>query len=204
MFIVDRVGDAVSGGEQVDGAVRVLRSETKLQKLDFWIRYSDYLAFELLTEAEAGRLDREWAVAEAALLVETEVPDLRRYPMARYLRGAYERKDNALALLKYHGHLATHRQAASVLHPNARRDFYLLAKGECAVQTLRAEIPAVRWYDEQATRVASFAARLSGGQCKDRQYNNSVYRATPQGATIPSIRPQVQEWLERLRLATPA
>ncbi|CAO5174335.1 conserved hypothetical protein [Frankia sp. AiPs1] len=203
LFIVDRVGDAVSGAEEVDGAVRVLRSETKLQKLDFWVRYPDYLAFELLAEAEAGRLDRDWAIGEAALLVEAEVPELHVYPMVRYLRGAYERKDNALALLKSLGHLAIRRRTASVLDPRARRDFYLLEKGAQAVASLRAEIPAVRWYDEQAVRAASFAAHLSGGQCKDRQYRNEVYEGTPLGAVIPPIRPRVLEQLGLLRAAMP-
>ncbi len=204
LFIVDRVGDPVPEHDQVEGTRRVLRSETKLQKLDFWVRYPDYLADELLTEVEAERLDRERGLADATLLLETQEPALHLYPMARYLRGAYERKDNALALLKSCGHLAIRRQETSPLNCQARRDFYLLEKGERAVSTLRTDFPILTWYDEQAARAATFAAHLSGAQCKDRQYSNAVYGGTPSGAVIPSIRQHVLERLNRMRTAVPS
>ncbi len=204
LFIVDRVGDPVPERDEVEGALRVLRSETKLQKLDFWVRYPDYLADELLTEVEAGRLDRERGLADAALLLETQEPALHLYPMARYLRGAYERKDNALALLKSCGHLAIRRRETSPLNRQARRDFYLLEKGERAVSDLRTELPILTWYDEQALRAATFAAHLSGAQCKDRQYSNTVYKGTRSGAAIPSIRQQVLARLDRMRTAVPS
>ncbi|MET9116659.1 hypothetical protein ABZX38_21040 [Streptomyces longwoodensis] len=32
----------------------MVRTQVRLQKLDFWLRYPDYLAFELMNEYEAA------------------------------------------------------------------------------------------------------------------------------------------------------
>ena len=105
LFVLDRLGHLVPDACPVAGAVKVVESETKLQKVDFWLRNPDYLAHELLNEVEAGRLDARLGIQEADALLNQSPPELHTYPMTRYLRGAYERRDNALGLLKHFGHI---------------------------------------------------------------------------------------------------
>jgi hypothetical protein len=197
LFVLDRCATPVSDVPDVAGAVKVLHSETKLQKLDFWVRNPDYLADELLTEGEEGRIPLDEAIDEARIML-AEPPALHLYPMTRYLRGAYERKDNALAILKSLGHVTVRRLPSQTMLHRARRDFYLLEKGAEAVATLRATFPELKWYDDQATRAGTFATALTGAQCKDRQYANAFYEGTPLGAPIPSIRGEVMERVHRL------
>jgi hypothetical protein len=61
--------------------VLAVRSELRLQALDFWLRNPDYLADELLTEVEAGRLNASYVDVASALLDDPE-PSLRHYPDA--------------------------------------------------------------------------------------------------------------------------
>lgn len=78
--------------------VCVLRGESRLQALEFWMRNPDYLANELLTEFETSR-ERDLLTIAQRIFDDRE-PDLRRLPMVRYLFGAFEPLDNALAILR--------------------------------------------------------------------------------------------------------
>ncbi|MFF4402834.1 hypothetical protein [Streptomyces sp. NPDC001480] len=69
-----------------------------------------------------------------------KAPSLHRYPMAKYLYGAYERPDNALVLLASRKHIKMLRVNES--SANARKDYYLLAKGQAAATALREQVPA--------------------------------------------------------------
>ncbi|MEU7384995.1 hypothetical protein AB0A91_34555 [Streptomyces sp. NPDC042207] len=66
----------------------VLHAESRLQKLDFWLRNPDYLADELLNDYERSR--------EAVLLdlageiLDSDEPEVCAIPMVRYLFGAFE------------------------------------------------------------------------------------------------------------------
>jgi hypothetical protein len=76
--------------------VLAVRSELRLQALDFWPRNPDYLADELVTEVEAGRVDPSYLDVASSLLTDSESL-LRHYPMPRWLYGAYEPLDDAFA-----------------------------------------------------------------------------------------------------------
>jgi hypothetical protein len=200
LFILDHLGHPVPEACPVSGAVKVLESETKLQKVDFWVRNPDYLASEVLNDVEAGTLERDIGLQEAEQLLADTVPELHTYSMTRYLRGAWERRDNAIGLLKYLGHVDIRRQDDGLYSPNARRDFYLLRKGVTAIERLRTNFPVLAWYDQQAARVARFAYDATGAELKKRQYANEIYEETPLGAAIPSIAPRVRQRLHELRM----
>jgi hypothetical protein len=111
--------------------------------------------------------------------------------MVKFLYGAYERPDNALAILKSMG-LMTHRRV-SEFGSRSRRDYYLLTKGVDAVARIRAEVPEVRWYDRQASAIALLPDSISGGRMRDRQYDQPEYRNAPIGSLIESITDRVRE-----------
>jgi hypothetical protein len=70
------------------GAIGVVETEVKLQKIDFWVRNPDYLAAALLQDYESSR--EPYLLELAGLILDSEEPEVRRYPMLRHLFGAYE------------------------------------------------------------------------------------------------------------------
>jgi hypothetical protein len=160
-------------------------------KADFWLRNPDYLADELLSELEAGRQPADVIFPHVIRMLGGKEPSLHRYPMAKFLYGAYERPDNALAILKSIG-LVTHRRIAES-GSRSRRDYYLLAKGVEAVERIRAAVPEVVWYDQQASAVQLLAESATGGKMRDRQYDQPEYRDAPIGSLIEPITDRVRE-----------
>ena len=83
--------DPQRAGTAPPGAVGVVRTQTFLQKLDFWLRYPDYLADELLTDYEKS--GEPFLLEIASNILDSEEPELRVIPMLRYKFGAYEPLD---------------------------------------------------------------------------------------------------------------
>ncbi|MEU0061425.1 hypothetical protein [Streptomyces sp. NPDC006334] len=59
LLLIDGACEPLTAAEKampaLEQAVGVMRTQVKLQKLDFWLRNPDYLANELLTEYESER-----------------------------------------------------------------------------------------------------------------------------------------------------
>ena len=69
--------DDVAGDPRLETAVGVVRTQVRLQKLDFWVRNPDYLANELLNDYESG--DQDPALLQiAGEILDSEEPELRR------------------------------------------------------------------------------------------------------------------------------
>ena len=62
-----------------DGASSIFRGEAKLHALDFWVRYPDYLAAELLDRFGQEKRVEDFALAD--LIMSSEEPDIRRIPV---------------------------------------------------------------------------------------------------------------------------
>src|ERR1035437_711716 len=90
LVLLEVLGTPVGESCDVDGAVAVVSSLIRLQKLDFWLRNPDYLADELLTEFEQGRVPLHQIQPPVLRMLEGSAPQLHTYPMERYIYGAYE------------------------------------------------------------------------------------------------------------------
>jgi hypothetical protein len=188
LLALDNLGEAVPESCSVDGAVKVVQSLSLLIKIDFWIRNPDYLADELISEIEQGRQAPE-LLSRVATMIGGKAPSLHRYPMAKFLYGAYERPDNALALMTSYGLIRHVRTGGAA---RARRDYYLLDKGRAAAAAMRAEVPMLAWYDQQAEAVALIPEAKVGSLARRRQYEQPEYDRTPWGAVIPEITDRVR------------
>jgi hypothetical protein len=165
----------------------------RLQALDFWLRNPDYVAYEIACEVEAGKRDRaDLRIAERIL--DDDEPDLRRFPMIRYLFGAYEPLDDALALLRMAGFISI-RRIQGGRGGVWRHDYYLLSSGEESAERLVAEAPALNWYAERATLVAGLARDAGGAELKSRQYEQLEYAHTQLGSRITPISTRVRDKL---------
>lgn len=183
------------------GTVKAVRSELRLQAMDFWLRNPDYLADELVSMVEAGTADLSHLRTARSLLDDPE-PDLRWYPMPRWFFGAYEQLDDAFSLLETYG-LATLRRTGRPGKKSMRNQFFLTQAGASAVAEL-AEDPTLGWYAEQVKLVALVAGDDGGQALKDRQYLQATYAGTELGVNIAPIAPRVRERLEAMSAAAPA
>lgn len=191
LVLLDVLGTPVPASCDVDGAAAVVSSLIRLQKLDFWLRNPDYLADELLSEYENGLVTLGEIQPHVIRMLDGDAPQLHTYPMERYIYGAYEFIDDALAVLKLYEQIE-HRRAADS-GALSRRDYFLLQKGRDTVAAMRAEIPELEWYVQQASAIGLIADAAVGATAKRRQYLQAEYADTAHGDVIPSILERVRE-----------
>lgn len=196
LVILWACGGPVAAGDPA-GAVKVIRSELRLQALDFWLRNPDYLADQLVSKVVAGELSNNY-VDVAAHLLEDPEPDLRWYPMPRWHFGAYEAIDDAFAVLEVYG-LALLGRLGGVAQA-ARSQFFLTTAGEAAVVDLAHE-PRLSWYTRQVELVALVAGSDLGSALKRRQYEQAEYARTELGVAIAPIADGVRDRLTKLQTA---
>jgi DNA-binding PadR family transcriptional regulator len=159
------------------------------------MRNPDYLANELLNEYERER--DATLLDEARAIYESREPDLRRLPMVRYLFGAFEPLDDALALLRAHDFVRIHREG--VPGERIREHVYLLTeRGRAAMAQLSALGPELDWYAKRAELVMRVAGGAGGKMLKDRQYLQLEYAATELGKPIAPIAERVRSRLDEL------
>lgn len=190
LVILNACGEPVKPSDPA-GCAAVIRAELRLQALDFWLRNPDYLAGELLTLVEAGRLPETYIPDVEHLLNDPE-PDLHWYPMPRWHYGAYEALDDAFSVLSAYG-LAEVRRLGGV-KKTSRSQFFITNTGSKAVDDLTAE-PVLSWYTKQVKLVAAVAGTDNGSNLKKRQYKQSVYAETKLGVKIGTINSAVRERL---------
>lgn len=174
------------------GMVSVVRSELRLQATDFWLRNPDYLADELITMVESGLVDDSYMAVARRLLQDAE-PDLRYYPMPKWLHGAYEPLDDAFSVLETYG-LATAARRGTPGQNVAQTQFFLTIAGAVATADLARE-PVLGWYAKQVKLVALVAGEDVGSRLKERQYLQTTYANTELGLNIASIADRVRERL---------
>lgn len=195
LVLMDRTGEAVADDDPPT-AVKAVRSELRLQAMDFWMRNPDYLADQLITAVESGALAAGMLDIARSLLEDPE-PDLHYYPMPRWFYGAYEAIDDAMALLETYG-LATFRRSGEPGSKSRRNQMFLTAAGEQTVGELAAD-SVLGWYVRQAELVAAVAGDTVGYKLKERQYEQATYAGTELGLDIAPIAEHVRKRLDGLR-----
>ncbi len=194
LFVIDAAGVPVNDSSD-PSVVSILRSESRLLALDFWMRNPDYLAGELIDLYEETG-DQAWLDAAQAIF-QAEEPDLRRVPMIRYFFGAYERLDDALAVLRSRD-LIRITGKKSQQNKVLETDFLLTKRGRETCQTAVQQEPVLGWYANRAALVAKVAGDRGGSALKALQYERASYAETALGGVIPSITLEVQARLQTI------
>jgi hypothetical protein len=174
--------------------VRLFDGEVKVQALDFWTRYPDYFADELLelfvATSDIGYLD------EARRIFDDEEPDLRRVPMLRKYFGAYEPLDTVLGILKSRG-LVLPRTKPMPGFAN-HRNFLISQKACDLVARIPKEFSELQWYDKRIDLVLKVAGARGGLALKERQHKRKEYHDTKIDDLIPTIAARVKARLKEL------
>jgi hypothetical protein len=174
-------------------AVAVLESQVRLQKLDFWVRNPDFFANELLDEFE--RCGDVELLHRAGAILDSDEPEVRCYPMIRFLFGAYEPLDDALAVLRS-AHLVVRRKRGSAGRVQ-QHNYYLTKSGRETADRILQDAPVFAYFVDRTRAVAALADGYRGTQLKERQYQQGEYRNTAIGDRIATIAPRVRARLRR-------
>lgn len=180
------------------GSVAVLRTQVALQKLDFWLRNPDYLA-ELLLDIYEEQGTAEY-LDEARAILESEEPEVRRYPMLRFRFGAYEPLDNALAVLSSTGLVVPRREG----RPGHTRQhsYFLTERGRDVAREMVADVPELGYYVQRVQLILRLVGGRGGTELKDLQYQQEEYAETTWQSRISSIAPRVRARLSEMERTT--
>ncbi|NJC64677.1 hypothetical protein HC028_09200 [Planosporangium flavigriseum] len=175
----------------------MLSGEGRLQKLDFWLRYPDYLADELLNDYATSR--ETFLLDLAGEILDSEEPELRSIPMLRYKFGAYEPLDMALSILVSEGLVA--RDPLIGGRRILRNNYYLTALGRDVARSAVDEFPVLSWYGNRVRVVVALAdgSGLTGTALRRRQYLQRDYAGTGLNEEIGSIAERARKRLATLR-----
>lgn len=178
----------------------IFKGELKLHAMDFWIRYPDYFANELLIKYEETR-DNKFLEFAKEIFTNNE-PDLRRIPMIRHLFGAYQDLNNTLSILVTKGLIKDSGTKSKKGSQVQQHNYLLYDKAYQIISIATTDFPILKWYDNRSKLVVEIVGERGGTALKDRQYEHIEYAKTRQGGIIPSIKEDVLEKLERLTLTT--
>lgn len=191
LFLLNAAGGDISGVPHVAGAVAVLRSQKRLSALHFWMRNPDHLVAALLRKMQ--RENDPSLLPTAKKILDEREPELRRVPMQKYLRGAWEPVDTGMAVLVTNG-LAHYRRI--VANPGTKiveHLYYLLQAGRELAHDIVVKEAALDWYRERAELVAAIGPNFSASELKDLQYLEPEYARAKKGAPIASIADRVRQ-----------
>jgi DNA-binding HxlR family transcriptional regulator len=197
LLLIDAAAQQLTEEDAAPAAtVGVVHTQVRLQKLDFWVRNPDYLAYELMNEYEQAP-DETGLLDLAAEILESEEPDVRRFPMLRHKFGAFEELDDALAPLVERGLIRkTQRLGRKRI---VEHIYFLLERGRDVAGSLVVEAPALKWYLDRTRLVVALVDGLGGTQIKDRQYLQQDYADTPWRQYIAPITEQARARLVELK-----
>lgn len=173
---------------------KVFKSEVKIQKIDFLIRYPDYLAHELLElindlTSSDFREDIKYYVRE---IFRSEEPELRREEMLRYLFGAYEEIDHTIAFFMSVGFI----EFESKKNASGRvvdKFYYITDRGLDKIENeILTRLDKANWYKARCLLIRQYFGDLSGTELKVRQYAYEEYKNTPINEYIRGIQENVR------------
>jgi hypothetical protein len=177
---------------KIKSEVAVFCGETRLNAWDFWMRYPDYLADELIERYDTtGDTD---LLAQAEKIFIDDEPDQRRLVMIRYRFGAYEKHDDALAILVSRGLIGI--GGRKDVDRVRETDFLIFQSALDLCTSIVKTDPLLTWYRDRADLVRYIANGRSGYALKKRQYERIEYANTLLGGEIPSIEVHVKMRLE--------
>jgi hypothetical protein len=197
LLLIDGAATALPEPLSVDAppdSVAVLRTQVALQKLDFWLRNPDYLA-ELLLDMYDEHGDPEY-LQQARWILESDEPEVRRYPMLRFRFGAYEPLDNALSVLSSTG-LVLPRREGSAGHTR-QHSYYLTERVRVVAREMVVDVPELDYYVQRVRLILQVVGDKGGTELKDLQYEQQEYAGATWQSRISSIAPRVRARLAQM------
>ncbi|MDH5665813.1 MAG: hypothetical protein OEY10_05915 [Nitrosopumilus sp.] len=166
--------------------VRIFKSEARIQKIDFLIRYPSYLAYELLTLMKEKNLDRSTLKNIVSNIFSSHEPQIRTQEMMRFFHGAYDKLDEIILFLKSFDFLEFESERG-VDGRVINKKYFLTCKGHESITNNLSKIKSIKWYFERCELIKTYFGDYSASDLIIRQYNIQEYRDTQLRQTIRDI-----------------
>jgi hypothetical protein len=194
LFILHAGARPVDPPDPQTGIIGVFEGEKRLMAIDFWIRYPDYLADQLLNLY--GETKDPALLAEIQTIFDLEEPDVRMIKVLRWRYGAFDRIEDALAILSARNLVKPMKKK---IPTGAQHDFLIFAGAPTFLESAVQDQPALKWYKDRTRLALLIAGDKSGSSLKDMQYEAPEYENTMLSAVIPSIKARVDQRLQRMK-----
>jgi hypothetical protein len=180
--------------EEENELIRIFKSEVRIQKIDFLIRYPDYLAYELLDLLEQDEISLKDDIQQhVKIIFNSNEPELRRNDMLRYFYGAYEEIDHIIAFLVSVGFIKFESKK-NVSGRVFDKVYYLTKHGVNKIENeILVHLEKIKWYEERCRLIKKYFGDLSGTELKIKQYAHEQYRTTPINQYIKGIQEEVKQ-----------
>ncbi|TVQ49963.1 MAG: hypothetical protein EA365_00070 [Gloeocapsa sp. DLM2.Bin57] len=180
----------ITNGESEQHA-KVFRGETRIQKIDFLLRYPDYLSYELLILAEKEKTHQSKIKHIVKTIFKSREPELKKLEMERFFFGAYEDIDDTISFLKSVGFIDFRSKRRTDMKAIEKTYFitkYALDKSENKLSGFN----SFKWYIERCELIKEYFGDLSGTQLKAMQYEIEEYKETILKTYIKDVQEQVR------------
>jgi hypothetical protein len=180
--------------EAPPGVIGIFEGEKRLMAIDFWVRYPDYLADQLLNLYENVRDPA--LLSEIQTIFDLDEPDVRTIKVLRWRYGAFDRIEDALAILSARNLVKPMKK--TIATGRSQHDFLIYEAGSRFLKGAVQEQPTLKWYRDRTRLALVVAGDKSGSALKDMQYEVPEYEGTSWSAEIPSIKDRVFRRLKDL------
>jgi hypothetical protein len=194
LFILHAGARPIDPPDPQTGIIGIFEGEKRLMAIDFWVRYPDYLADQLL-DLYAETMDPA-LLAEIQAIFDREEPDVRLIKVLRWRYGAFDRIEDALAILSARNLVKPMKKK---IPTGSQHDFLIFPAAPSFLATAVQDQPVLKWYQDRTRLALLIAGDKSGSSLKDMQYEAPEYEGTLLSAVIPSIKGRVQQRLKDVK-----
>ncbi len=194
LFILHMGARTPQQSEAPPGVIGIFEGEKRLMAIDFWVRYPDYLADQLLNLYENSK--DSGLLSEIQKIFDLDEPDVRTIKVLRWKYGAFDRIEDALAILSARNLVKPVKK--NLPTGKTQHDFLVYGQSAEFLRGAVREQPAVKWYEDRTRLALTVAGGKSGYALKDMQYEAPEYEGTKWSAVIPSIKDRVLSRLKSL------
>lgn len=171
--------------------VRVLYTETKIQKIDFLLRNPDYFALELLNLLSLNNHDRNRIKEVVIDIFRNREPEIRRLEMEKFFFGAYEDIDDVIAFLESYGFIAFKSKRNVELNV-IDKQYYITKYAEEKLGNILPKMDSLSWYVNRCDQIKRYFGSYTGTQLKKMQYEDETYRNTSYKEFIADVQEKVK------------
>jgi hypothetical protein len=176
--------------------VRVLYTETRIQKIDFLLRNPDYFALELLSLLPTKKYDRNQIKNVIIDIFKNREPEIRRLEMEKFFFGAYEDIDNVIAFLESYGFIVFKSKRNIELNV-IDKQYYVTQYAVEKTDKVISEMDSLKWYIDRCKQIKQYFGDYTGTQLKDMQYEEETYRNTSYKEFIVDVQEKVKTIFRR-------
>lgn len=176
--------------------VRVLYTETRIQKIDFLLRNPDYFALELLNLLPVKEYYRNQIKNVIIDIFKNREPEIRRLEMEKFFFGAYEDIDDVIAFLESFGFIVFKSKRNIELNV-IDKQYFVTRYAEERTDKLLSEMDSVKWYVDRCEQIKKYFGDYTGTQLKNLQYEEETYRNTSYNEFIADVQEKVKTIFKR-------